>query len=166
MPELKAALFAGYGGFADKRVKNLDKATTFQVDDRDQGTIGADKKPLSWFCQIHADARSDDQLVVRLFNAPVNDRIEKWAERNGAKLGHGIQPRLEFTIDRGKQALLSDLASQMKAIVAPGAPRYEWAHYKYACPRVARSLEKLKTILDSVWTPGSKGRPAAGPPLF
>ena len=51
MPTLKRVLFDTYDGFADKRVKKLENATTFIVDDRNEGgVIGADKEPLSWFC--------------------------------------------------------------------------------------------------------------------
>jgi hypothetical protein len=124
VPELKAVLFEAYRGFADKRVKNLDKASTFLVDDRDPGVIGADKKPLSWFCQIYAHAVEDDELLVRLTNR--------------------------------KQGRLDELAALTKVIVAPRAPHYEWKHYKYACPRAARSLEKLRKFLDKAWPPGSK----------
>ena len=49
----------------------------------------------------------------------------------------------------------------MKAIVAPGA-RYDTNYYKHSCPRVAKSLEELRTALDRAWTPGSKGSPKAG----
>lgn len=165
MPELKAVLFEAYHGFADKRVKNVDKASTFLVDDRDPGVIGADKKPLSWFCQIYAHAIADDQMVVRLTNAPLNDKIERWAEKNGGTIKHEIMPVLDVPIPRGKQARLDELAALMKAIVAPGAPRYEWKHYKYACPRAAKSLEKLKKVLDAAWMPGSKSKQTPGLPF-
>jgi hypothetical protein len=156
VPELKAVLFEAHGGFADKRVKKLDNASTFLVDDRDEGgVIGADKKPLSWFCHIYADALSDDELRLRLTNVPMNGRVENWAEKNGATPTHGIQPSLEFSVRRGKQAQLDELAALMKAIVAPGA-RYDTPFYKYSCPRIAKSLDKLRTVLDRAWTPGSK----------
>lgn len=163
MPELKAVLFETYGGFADKRVKKLDNASTFLVDDRDEGgVIGADRKPLSWFCHIYADAVSDDELRVRLANVPTNAKVEKWGAKNGTTPTHGMQPSLQFTVHRGKQALLDELATLMRGIVAPGA-RYDTNYYMYSCPRVAKSLEKLKTALDKAWTPGSKStRPKPG----
>ena len=162
MPDLKAVLFEAYNGFADKRVKNLDKASTFLVDDRDPGVIGADKKPLSWFCQIYAHAIADDELRVTLTNTPLSEKIEKWAAKNGGTVKHTIMPVLEVPVPRGKQARLDELAALMRAIVALGAPRYEWKHYKYACPRAAKSLEKLKTVLDGAWASGSKRTPKAG----
>ena len=162
MSELKAVLFEAYNGFADKRVKNLDKASTFLVDDRDPGVIGADKKPLLWFCEIYAHAIADDQLRVTLTNAPLNEKIVEWAAKKGGTVKHAIMPVLDFTVPRGKQARLDELAALMRAIIAPGAPRYEWKHYKYACPRAAKSLQKLKTVLDRAWAPGSKSSPKAG----
>ena len=125
MSELKAALFKAYNGFADKRVKNLDKASTFLVDDRDPGVIGADKKPLSWFCQIYAHAVSDDELRVTLTNTPLSENIEKWATKNGGTVTHTIMPVLDVPVTRGRQARLEELAALMRAIVARGAPRYE-----------------------------------------
>lgn len=164
MATLKRVLFDTYDGFADKRVKKLENATTFIVDDRGVGgVIGADKKPLSWFCHIYADALSDDELLVRLWNMPSSKKIDKWLEKNEAKRknvqGVGIM------INRGKQGLLTELSLMMRAIVAPGA-RYEVNYFKYSCPRVAKSLDKLKAALDVAWTPGSKGGAKAGPPLF
>lgn len=156
MPELKAVLFEAYGGFADKRVKKLANASTFLVDDRGEGgVIGADNKPLSWFCHIYADALSDDEVRVRLSNVPSNARVEKWAEKNGATPTHGMQPSLQFAVHRGEQGLLDELAALMRGIVAPGA-RYDTNYFKYSCPRVANSLEKLRAVLDRAWSPGSK----------
>ncbi len=158
MAELKRVLFDAYGGFADKRVKRLENATTFCVDDRDPGVIGADKRPLSWFCEIYAEAPSDNELLVRLYNAPVSDRIDMWVEMHDVSRERGF----EVTITRGTQELLAELAMLTRTIVAPGA-RYDVNFYKYSCPRVAASLEKLKAVLDTVWTPGSRSGPQPGP---
>jgi hypothetical protein len=123
VPELKAVLFDAYNRFADKRVKNLDKASTFLVDDRDPGVIGADKRPLSWFCQIYAHAIADDQLRVTLTNAPLSEKIVEWAAKKGGTVKHAIMPILDLTVPRGKQGRLDELASLMRAIVEPGALR-------------------------------------------
>ena len=164
MSELKRVLFNAYNGFADKRITRLESGTVFLVDDRDPGVIGADRTPLSWFCPMHVTVTRAEELTVRLGNAPLNDKIVRWAEKNGAKLETSIKPILEFKVERGQQVLLIELATLMRAIVARGAPRYEFKHYKYSCPRVAGSLEKLKTILDEAWARGK--RAAASQALF
>ena len=164
MSELKRVLFHAYNGFADKRITKLESGTVFQVDDRDPGVIGADRTPLSWFCPMHVTVTRAEELTVRLGNVPLNDKIVRWADKNGAKLETRIKPILEFKVERGNQVLLTELAALMRAIVARGAPRYELKHYKYSCPRVAGSIEKLKTILDEAWTRGK--RPVAPQTLF
>lgn len=156
MPQLKKVLFNEFDGFADKRIKKLTSGSVFQIDDRGPGDIGADGKPLSWFCQIFANAISDDALEVTLVNAPTSDAVEKWAATNAATIDAQIYTRLTFVVNRHEQETVTALAKRLRAIVAPGAPRYEVKGYKYACPRAATSLEKLKAALDVAWPAGSQ----------
>ena len=95
MSELKAVLFEAYDGFADKRVKNLDKSSTFLVDDRDPGVIGAHKKPLSWFCQIYAHAIADDELRATLTNTPLSEKNREMGgeERRDREARNHADPR-------------------------------------------------------------------------
>lgn len=152
--QLKLALLQAYSSFSDKRIKRLERGHLFIVDDRVDGDIGADGKLLSYFCEIYADVISDDELIVRLHGVPVSPPIEEWADKCGAVLEGG---RMTLTLQRGQQALLSGLATRVRAIVASGAPRYQVKSYKYVCPRVAKSLDRLETVLDGPWRPGSKG---------
>lgn len=72
MRALKRILLDAYDGFADKRIKNLDKSSTFIVDDCNDSDIGANRKLLSYFCMIFADVKSNEKITVRLSgNVPV-----------------------------------------------------------------------------------------------
>ena len=165
MYEINSALFEAYDGFADKRLKRFDRVAAFQVDDRNPGDISADGSPLLSFCRMHATPESEDRISLRLWNAPVNEKIVAWVKKQGGKVTHDIIEIVEFPVERGEQAKLAELATLVRGIVARGAPHYDTKSYKYSCPRVAGSLEKLKKVLDGVWKPGS-GRSAIAKALF
>lgn len=61
MSQLKKSLFAAYNGFADKRIKNLSKSTTFIVDDRTQSDLAADKTLFLWFCSVFVDVITEQE---------------------------------------------------------------------------------------------------------
>ena len=147
---LKAHLFDAYGGFADKRIKDLAKSNRFIVDDRKQGDIGADGKLYSSFCSIFARVTANDTLEVTLHgNVPTSSAVEGWAQSCGAKLAIGIESTLTVTLGLGEVGRVRELAEHIAAIVAPNAPRYSVAAYKYTCPRTAQSLQRLADICDA-----------------
>jgi len=77
MSRLKKALFDFYGGFADKRIKKLDKGTTFIVDGRSTSDLGGDRKPFATFCMVFADVVSEREVRVNLSgNIPVGAQVE------------------------------------------------------------------------------------------
>ena len=153
MNALKRILFDAYGGFADKRIKNLDKANTFIVDDREEADFGADRGLKSYFCAVFVDVHSNAKITVTLCgNVPVGKKVERWLEQNGCAIRtHGGQARLLFNVERGEQSILDQLSQAIDNIVAPGAPRYEVKSFKYVCPRTAESLRRLKLVLDDAW---------------
>ena len=63
MKSLKQVLFEKYGGFADKRIKSLNKSNIFIADDRTPGDVGADHKLLSYFCTIFINTQSATQPI-------------------------------------------------------------------------------------------------------
>lgn len=153
MRALKKILFRAYGGFADKRIKNLDKGDKFIADDRNDSDITADGNLLSYFCMIFVEVRSNERVTLGLCgNIPIGKNVKHWLALNKCKVETLInQSYLSKDINRGEQGILNELAIAIDSIVAPGAPRYNVKSYKYVCPRTARSLCRLKKILDEAW---------------
>jgi hypothetical protein len=152
MHELKKYLFGCYGGFSDKRIKDLNKSEIFIVDDRSESDIDARGNLYSYFCMIFASVKSDQLVEVDLLgNVPMNKRVKNWIERMDAEYTEGIQPSLKFTVGPGKENILNDLADRIESIVRSGAPRYSVPSYKYVCPRTAQSLRRLAEILRKYW---------------
>jgi hypothetical protein len=154
MSKLKRTLFDEYNGFADKRIKNLDRGNRFIVDDRVESDVGADRKLLSYFCMIFAEVLSETEVRVLLHgNVPVGERVRKWISAHGGDMQDtGLRESLTFTVTKDRLGILGELAEAVESIVAPGAPRYEVKSYKYVCPRTAHSLRRLKQTLDRAWT--------------
>lgn len=153
MRSLKQALFDEYSGFADKRIKNLDIGSSFIIDDRTDGDIGADKNLLSYFCLMFANVESSKSISITLRgNVPMSPEVQEWVRKNKASLSSYRETTLSFKIAKGQQENLLHLASAIAAIVTPGR-RYETPSYKYVCPRTASSLRRLSNVLNSVWSP-------------
>lgn len=146
--ELKQKLFDAYNGFADKRVKSLDKERLFIIDDRREADQDAVGKLFLWFCQMFADVVDKHTVkIIMRGDVPDGPLVAKWLAENGAeKSNFG----LEIVVHRGEQDRLSDLAVGFRAIVRPGA-RYNVKSYKYVCPRVAGSLDKFRRVLSDAW---------------
>jgi len=150
---LRKILYDAYDGFADKRIKDLDKGSTFIVDDRDDSDIGANGKLLSYFCMMFVEVMSNESVTVTLYgNIPVGKNVELWLAQNDCKIETpDQQSRLSIDIEQGNQSILDELAKAIDSIVAPGAPRYTVKSYKYVCPRTTKSLRRLKDTLDEAW---------------
>lgn len=145
---LKKFLFDAYGGFADKRVKNLDKGRLFIVDDRTKGDEDAAGKLFLWFCQIFAEVIDKNTVKITMRgDVPQGPLVAKWFAENGAEQTNFVR---EFTIRRGEQQCLTELAAAFRTIIRPGAC-YPVKSYKYVCPRVAASLDKVRRVLDDAW---------------
>lgn len=146
--KLKAHLVEAYGGFSDRRIKNLTKGDTFIVDDRSSNDVAADRSLYPYFCLIFARVSGPDRIEVQLLGeVPMSESIKDWLTANDGKYNRGVQPSLTFTLTLGQEAVLDQLAELVQNIVRPGAPRYAVASYKYMCPRTAASLRRLSTIL-------------------
>jgi hypothetical protein len=147
---LKKRMFDEYGGFADKRIKNLDKGQTFLVDDRQPSDFGADRGLYSYFCSIFAEVLTDDRVQIFLAgNVPVSKNVDEWAAKYQAQQSDGIS-RLSFIVERGNEFIINELAERIAAIVAAGK-RYGTPNYKYVCPRTANSLLRLSGVLSAYW---------------
>ncbi|MER8929581.1 hypothetical protein NKJ13_03220 [Mesorhizobium sp. M0174] len=146
---LKQVFLDEYGHFADKRQKNLDTASRFIVDDRNEGDYDARNKLFGWFCQITADVKTRDRVDLSIGSqVPKSPAVEAWLKANTSPGSYGFPA---IVINRGDQSKLLELAAAIKAITARGAPRYEVKAYKFVCPRTADSLKRVKIVLDKAW---------------
>lgn len=102
---------------------------------------------LLYFCPSHGP--KDTVEVTLQGNVPTSSAVEGWAQSCGAKLAIGIESTLTVTLGLGEFGRVRELAEHIAAIVAPNAPRYSVAAYKYACPRTAQSLQRLADICDA-----------------
>jgi hypothetical protein len=145
---LKQHLFDEYSGFADKRIKNLDKADTFIVDDRGDTDNASDGSLYSYFCMIFAKVVSPDTVEVQLIgNIPMGPAVSAWIDQHRPELRDGMQASMSFRTSIGEEGKLDDLGAAIRSIVRPGGPRYKVASYKYVCPRTADSLDRLARTL-------------------
>lgn len=149
---LKQYLFDEYGGFADRRIKRLEKGDTFIIDDRSEDDIGANRQLYSYFCTMFAKVRASDHVSLTLHgNVPLSPTVHAWIKNSGGTYGESTYGKsLTVQIKTGEQNKLRDLARHVRAVVAPGS-RYDVPSYKYVCPRTAKSLERLAALLDKAW---------------
>ena len=153
MRQIKQALLNEYGSFSDKRIKNIDRGSSFIVDDRGPGDIGADKQLFSYFCRIFAEVVSPTEVKVSLDgNVPTGASLRQWLLSHAADFSAGdLHQHLTVVVQKGGVGRLSSLASAFRAIVMPGAARYDSPNYKYVCPRTAKALDRLERVLKQVW---------------
>ncbi|MFY0524841.1 hypothetical protein ACN28I_17385 [Archangium gephyra] len=151
---LKAHLFSAYGGFADKRIKNLDKGKIFAIDDRQERDVGSDGDLYSYFCTMFVTVSEPDELELMLDrNAPYSSQVVDYVRKHGGQLNGGSgSANLKMRIRPQDAAVLRGLAATMRAITAPGM-RYTVSNYKYVVPRTATSLERLADVLDDYSKP-------------
>jgi len=146
--DLKQFLYDAYGGFADKRIKNIDKGKLYIIDDRTPSDEDAAGKLFLWFCQIFAEVLDAGTVRVTLRGSvPRSPLVTKWLASNGAEQANG---EVQFSIRRGEEEGLGELARVFRAIVRPGA-HYAVSSYKYVCPRTAASIERLQSVLKKAW---------------
>jgi hypothetical protein len=157
---LKAHLFAAYNGFSDKRIKNLEKSDLFIVDDRSGRDLASDGTLYSYFCKMFARVVAPDAVEVQLSgNIPSGEEVTAWIAKHGSSLRDQPSGVMTVSVPLGQESLLEDLATAMRSIVRPGAPRYAEPNYKYVCPRTAASLDRLAKVLRT-FPRGEETRPA------
>jgi hypothetical protein len=145
---LKQAFLDAYGGFADKRIKNIDKGTLFTIDGRSPRDEDAAGKLFGWFCQISAEVIDKDTVRITMDgDIPNGPLVAKWLAESGAQKTHS---GLQFDIRRGGEGRLSELATAFRAIVSAGE-RYPVRSYKHVCPRVAAALDHAQSLLHKAW---------------
>jgi hypothetical protein len=154
MRAFKNILFLEYGGFVDKRIKDIDKSDMFTVDDRDDPDLGYDRKPLSSFCKISVKVRSNKSLTVNLFgNIPAGKDVKRWLARHNCEIRTPArQSMLEFNVEKGNNGSLNELAGAIEQFVESSELHHIVKRNKLVCLRTAKSLRRLNAILDEAWT--------------
>jgi hypothetical protein len=146
MRVLKKHLFDAYGGFADKRIKNLDKSSLFIVDDRTTGDEDARGQLYLWFCTIHVRVVAHASVSVEMRGTiPTSSAISSWIAAN-SEIATASDCVLAIHVPISDTAQLINLAGIIEDI--PNG-RYSEKSYKHTCPRTARSLRKLGDVLSS-----------------
>lgn len=144
--ELKAILFQAYDGFADKRIKNLERDEPFIVDDRNRGDYDARNQLFLWFCSMFVTVEAADRVSLTLRGGvPTSDAVNVWIEANAVVDNHGVT----LTIDPATLNRLTELADLFSAIIRR---RYDVKAYKYVVPRTADSLARLHGVLTGAWS--------------
>jgi hypothetical protein len=153
MRAFKKILLLAYGGFADKRIKDIDKSDMFTVDDRDEPDLGYDRKPLSSFCKISVKVRSNKSVTVTLFgNIPAGKDVKLWLARHNCEIRTPArQSMLEFNVKKGNNARLNELADAIEQFVETSELHHIVKSNKFVCLRTAKSLRHLNAILDEAW---------------
>jgi hypothetical protein len=158
---LKKLLFDEYRGFSDKRIKRLDKSDLFRVDDRHEGDFGADRKLFYWFCEIYVTTLDDYSVEVELIGGvpsspEMTNLLSSWnAEVNHSEVTLRVD-HVTFRVDEKSTDRLEALATALKAIIARP---YQVNWYKHTCPRVAKSLLHLKSVVEDYWANPPTHRP-------
>jgi hypothetical protein len=146
---LKQALIQAYGGFADNRIKNIDRGSIFIADDRGPADHNARKQLFLWFCLIFVEVISGDLVRISLQGGvPKGAAVADWVRQHNAEQ---TDKALIFDVMPADVEKLRELAASFRSIVEHGA-RYPVAAYKYVCPRTAASLERLHSVLRTHWT--------------
>jgi hypothetical protein len=151
MSKLKRILFDEYGGFADKRIKKLEKGNLFIVDDRTESDCAADKSLFLWFATLFVESVSDDELKLHAGGAfPNGADVRRWLKVNRITTSEGHR-LFSATLTPKNYSILDTLPHAVAKIVERGAPPYEVKAYKYVCPRTAKSLTRLSNTLKKAW---------------
>jgi hypothetical protein len=148
--EVKRVLFDDYDGFADKRLKKIERDAPFIIDDRQGGDYDARGQLFLWFCAMYAEVEEGDQVRLTLSGGvPQADAISKWFSANGGnerETFSGRQAVIIVTPDNFHE--LTMLAGHFDAIIER---KYSVNAYKYVVPRVRTSLMKFHSVLTTVW---------------
>jgi hypothetical protein len=139
---LKKRLFDSFGGFADKRIKNLAKSDLFICDDRKKAPRDARGMLFRWYCTIDLRVVSGELIHIIFGSAmPVNPVVTEWINNNSIKSDHlTVVPFNKENIPK-----LGELATLIDSVTKKP---YDIRAYKYECPRVAGILRRVEKILQ------------------
>ncbi len=140
---LKHFLYTKYGGFGDKRIKDISRDYPFKVDDQ------SNKDAHDWFCGIFVRVIAKDRFELSLSNnAPINSTIKSLVHSKGGKAStFDKSSHIEVELSVTDIVFISDLSKLIAGLVSTGK-RYKNRNWKWLCPRTAASLDRLATVLS------------------
>jgi hypothetical protein len=143
MYQFKKYLFDAYGGFGDKRVKDITKDYSFKLDDQDS----SDNHAL--FCGIFAKVIEGDVFELSLSNnAPINSKIKSIVKSKKGDIQEGQFSSIRITLTSKDYNFVSELANAIGELVAKGK-KYSNPNWKWLCPRTAKSLKRFSEVLKA-----------------
>ena len=143
MSQFKKYLFDTYGGFGDKRVKDITKNYSFKIDDQD-----TDDKH-EHFCGIFARVIEGAKFELHLTNnAPLNSKIKRLVKAKGGQSQEGDYKSIEVNLTSKDYEFVSKLAVEIEGLVARGK-KYDNPNWKWLCPRTAKSLRQFSKVLKN-----------------
>lgn len=139
---LKQFLYDEYGGFGDKRVKDISSDYPFKIDDQSQ----QDAHDL--FCGIFVRVIAKDRFERSLSNnAPLNSTIKSLVQSKGGKFStFENKSHIEVDLSVTDIEFIRDLSNLIAGLVSPGK-RYKNQNWKWLCPRTTASLDRLVNLL-------------------
>lgn len=141
--KLKQYLFNKYGGFADSRIKKIEKCDRFKIDDQ------RPSDNIELFCGIFVTIVSDDRFVLFLSNnAPKTKAIRELVKsKSGTIKTNRGYTQMEVELNVGDISFLRKLSALTKSIIAPGK-KYSDANWVWRARRISESLDKFVEILS------------------
>lgn len=141
--QLKKHLFNNYGGFSDKRIKDLKKSSRFKIDDFGQ------QDTSERFCHIFVDVIDNTTNFVLCLanNAPISPEIEELISSNGGELTQAIRNHIYIQLTPRDHEFVKLFASEIRKLVSPDR-EYEDSNWKWLCPRTAESLRRFAKVLE------------------
>ncbi len=153
--ELKRCLFDAFGGFADKRYKDLSKLDYFCLTDYSNAREQIQKSTRVMRCGMYLTTLTDSSMSLQLCgNVPSTPIFAALVRQRG----HWFEASdLYFTIRVGQAEFLEELAAAIRAELPDGNTNTSKAN-RVSWGRVAATLEKLATLANGVWHPSAAKR--------
>jgi len=141
--KLKKFLFNEYGGFADKRVKDISKDYSFKIDDQSSSDV------QDQFCGIFVLVLNSDQIELSLSNnAPISTNIKKLLKtQKGSFWTIGYRSHIKVELSVSDMKFIKQLSQEIAGLVSPGK-KYKNPNWKWLCPRTSKSLNRLAKALS------------------
>ena len=148
MNNLKGMLFRNYGGFADKRFKDLSKANSFFVDDRTREDTKANGWMKYYFCGLYVRVLSGSEIRLNITgNVPVSEEVKLAVYSTGSVWTCG---NIEMELQPVKMTRLTTMSIAIAGCAREGGnARARKSSEMWV--RTSKSLVGLRELLVGVW---------------